>query len=170
MTADRPYRVTVVCLGNICRSPLGEVVLRDRVTKAGLADRVLVDSAGTGDWHIGHDADPRARQTAADFGYEMDHTARQITPEWFAEIDLVIAMDDSNYANLQRMIDESGSDVELRMLRSFDPELSHLDEPHDGLVVPDPYYGDNADFVEVLRMIERACEGLVRELPQRVAS
>ncbi len=166
---DRPYRVTVVCLGNICRSPLGEVVLRDRVQRAGLADAVLVDSAGTGDWHIGHDADPRARATAEAHDYAMDHRARQITADWFDDIDLVLAMDARNYADLERLIAQSGSEVELRMLRSFDPSLKHLDEPHPDLEVPDPYYGGSDDFVEVLRMIEAASDGLVAELPHRIA-
>lgn len=166
--ADRPYRVTVVCLGNICRSPLGEVVVRDRVERAGLGGVVAVDSAGTGDWHIGHDADVRARSTALAHGYDMDHEARQITPDWFEEIDLVVAMDANNYADLQRMIERSGSDVELRMLRSFDPALAHLREPHPELEVPDPYYGSEEDFVEVLHMIERAADGLVDELPTRL--
>ena len=165
----QPYRVTVVCLGNICRSPLGEVVLRDRVARAGLADLVVVDSAGTGDWHIGHDADPRARSTAIAHGYDMDHRARQITPDWFADIDLAIAMDESNYADLERLIARSGSDVELRMMRAFDPDLAHLPEPHPDLAVPDPYYGGGEDFVTVLRMLERASDGLVAELPKRLA-
>ncbi len=165
----QPYRVTVVCLGNICRSPLGEVVLRDRVARAGLGDVVIVDSAGTGDWHIGHDADPRARSTAAAHGYDMAHRARQITPDWFDDIDLAIAMDESNYADLERLIAQSGADVELRMMRSFDPDLAHLTEPHPDLAVPDPYYGGDEDFVSVLRMLERASDGLVAELPKRLA-
>ena len=169
MQVPPPYRVTVVCLGNICRSPLGEVVLRDRVERAGLAGRVLVDSAGTGDWHIGHDADPRAREVAAARGYPMDHRARQITDAWFDDLDLVIAMDASNYADLQRMLARSGADAEVRMMRSFDPSLAHLEEPHPDLEVPDPYYGTPEDFVTVLRMLERASDGLVAELPRRLA-
>ena len=166
--SPQPYRVTVVCLGNICRSPLGEVVLRDRVARAGLADRVVVDSAGTGDWHIGHDADPRARDTAATHGYDMDHRARQITEEWFADIDLAIAMDEHNYADLQRLIARSGCEVDLRMMRSFDPDLAHLPEPHPDLAVPDPYYGGADDFVTVLGMLERASDGLAAELAERL--
>ncbi|NDF96834.1 MAG: protein tyrosine phosphatase, partial [Proteobacteria bacterium] len=75
---SRPFRITVVCLGNICRSPIGEAVLRDRVAEAGLADLVQVDSAGTGDWHLGHDADPRARAVLQQHGYPLSHQARQI--------------------------------------------------------------------------------------------
>lgn len=166
---DRPpYRVTVVCLGNICRSPIGEAVLRDRVATAGLADLVVVDSAGTGSWHIGHDADHRARATLDAAGYAHDHRARQITSSWFDEIDLVLAMDSSNYADLRHLLDQSGADTELRMMRAFDPALGHLAEPHDELDVPDPYYGGQEGFVDVLHMIERAADGLVAELPARI--
>jgi protein-tyrosine phosphatase len=161
---QEPYRITVVCLGNICRSPIGEVVLRDRIAVAGLADRVVVDSAGTGDWHIGHPADPRTLATLDAHGYAHDHRARQITADWFAEIDLLLAMDEANYADLQRMRSRSGATTELRMMRSFDPGLAHLAEPHPELDVPDPYYGGPAEFTEVLRMIERAADGLVETL------
>jgi protein-tyrosine phosphatase len=162
-----PYRITVVCLGNICRSPIGEVVLRDRIAAAGLVDQVVVDSAGTGDWHIGQGADPRTLAVLDAHGYEHDHTARQITPNWFADIDLALAMDESNYANLERLIARSGQETELRMMRSFDPDLAHVREPDPDLDVPDPYYGGPDGFVEVLRMIERASDGLVADLRHR---
>lgn len=163
-----PYRITAVCLGNICRSPMAEVVLRDRVAAAGLDGMVVVDSAGTGDWHVGGPADARARATLDSADYSHDHRARQIDATWIADIDLLLAMDSSNYANLQTMVEESGADVELRMLRSFDPDLAHLNEPHPDLDVPDPYYGHHDGFVEVLAMIERAADALVVELPARV--
>ena len=163
-----PYRITVVCLGNICRSPIGEVVLRDRVATAGLGDRVVVDSAGTGDWHLGHGADPRSLAVLDAHGYEHSHTARQITPTWMADIDLLLAMDESNYANLERMVAQSGLSPDLRMMRSFDPALAHLPEPHPDLDVPDPYYGGPDGFVEVLHMIERASDGLIASLPPRL--
>jgi protein-tyrosine phosphatase len=164
------YQITVVCLGNICRSPIGEVVLRDKVAAVGLADRVAVDSAGTGDWHVGDGADPRTLAVLDAHGYEHDHTARQITPNWFADIDLVLAMDESNYANLERLIAASGQETDLRMLRSFDPDLAHLPEPHPDLDVPDPYYGGAEGFTDVLNMIERASDGLVTDLQRRLAT
>lgn len=163
-----PYRITVVCLGNICRSPMGEAVLRDRVDAAGLSDRVVVDSAGTGDWHIGHPADHRASATLIEAGYELDHRARQIDPTWMADIDLLLAMDDSNYANLEVMLEESGltddARPQLRMMRSYDPALAHLDAPHADLVVPDPYFGEADGFSASLAMIEKAADGLVDDL------
>jgi protein-tyrosine phosphatase len=163
MSTPTPYRITVVCLGNICRSPIGEVVLRDRVRSAGLAERVVVDSAGTGDWHIGHPADPRALATLDAHGYAHDHRARQISPDWLAGIDLLLAMDEANYRDLARMR-RGGPAPELRMMRSFDPALGHLVEPDPALDVPDPYYGGPEGFVEVLRMIEQAADGLVHDL------
>jgi len=164
-----PYRITVVCLGNICRSPIGEAVLRARLAKAGLADRVLVDSAGTGDWHLGHGADPRSVAVLDAHGYNLDHVARQITPTWLSDIDLLLAMDESNYSNLETMVAHSGLDPELRMMRSFDTDLAHLPEPHPDLDVPDPYYGGADGFIEVLHMIERAADGVVADLPGRLS-
>jgi protein-tyrosine phosphatase len=159
-----PYHITVVCLGNICRSPIGEVVLRSRIAAAGLAPRVTVDSAGTGDWHLGQDADPRALAALDAHGYPHDHAARQITSAWFERIDLVLAMDQANFGDVGRMLASSGTRTELHMMRSYDPELAFLDEPHPDLDVPDPYYGGPEGFVEVLHMIERAADGLVESL------
>lgn len=147
---------------------MAEAVIRDRVAAAGLGELVVVDSAGTGDWHIGGPADPRARATLDSADYVHDHRARQIDATWMTDIDLLLAMDSSNFANLQAMVEQSGVDVDLRMFRSFDPALAHLDAPHPDLDVPDPYYGSNDGFTEVLEMLERAADALVVELPARV--
>lgn len=163
-STDTPYRITVVCLGNVCRSPIGEVVLRARLADAGLADRVVVDSAGTGDWHLGHPADRRALATMDAAGYPHDHVARQIDSGWMDGIDLLLAMDEANYRDLAAMRASATSQPDLRMMRSFDPELGHLLEPHPDLDVPDPYFGDQAGFEEVLRMIEKAADGVVDDL------
>jgi len=157
-------RITVVCLGNICRSPIGEVVLRDRLRTAGLSQSIQVDSAGTGDWHLGHDADPRSVAVLTSSGYTIDHTARQIQDHWLNEIDLVLAMDTVNYADLRAMITRAGSGTRLHMMRAFDPELAHVNEPDATLDVPDPYYGDPGGFADVLAMVERASDGLVAHL------
>lgn len=164
-----PYRITVVCLGNICRSPIGEVVLRHRVEQAGMSDRVTVDSAGTGNWHIGHPADPRALATLTAHGYQHDHTARQITHDWFGAINLALAMDVANYNDLTQLMANVDAQTELRMFRSFDPELAGIAEPSELLTVPDPYYGADSDFVDVLNMVERAADGLIASLPARLA-
>lgn len=165
------YRITAVCLGNICRSPIAEAVLRQRVALAGLGDQVVIDSAGTGDWHVGHGADRRALSTLRSADYPLHHTARQITPEWLEGIDLLLAMDEENYDDLAGMLAEVHGPrrPELRMMRSFDPELADLPEPHPRLMIPDPYYGSRADFLEVLQMIEKAADGLVDGLPERLS-
>lgn len=160
------FRITVVCLGNICRSPIGEAVLRDRIDRAGLGERVTVDSAGTGDWHVGHGANPRSIAVLDAHGYDHDHRARQIDSGWFAEIDLALAMDVANYRDLQGLIGRSGFETDLRMMRAFDPSLAGIPEPDERLDVPDPYHGTESDFLNVLMMIEAASDGLITELPR----
>jgi protein-tyrosine phosphatase len=163
------YRITAVCLGNICRSPIAESVIRQRVEAAGLGDVVVVDSAGTGDWHLGHGADPRSLSTLAANAYRLDgHTARQITPDWFTDLDLVLAMDSTNYRNLTAMAAQGGVDADLHMFRSFDPALTHVVAPDPELDVPDPYYGGVDGFDQVLAMIEQAADGLMEQLPTRL--
>lgn len=162
MSAD--YRVTFVCLGNICRSPMGEAVLRQRLTTSPLANRVIVDSAGTAGYHIGEDAHPDTISVLATSGYPLDHSAKQITEHWVGDVNLAVVMDTSNYANVQRLIEKSRVDTELRMLRSFDPALSNIAEPDSALDVPDPYDKTFDEFVSVLAMVERSVDGLVKHL------
>jgi protein-tyrosine phosphatase len=165
----QPYRITAVCLGNICRSPIAEAVLRDRIEAAGLGDVVVVDSAGTGDWHLGYPADPRTSEILRAHDYELDgHTARQITPEWFSDLDLALAMDSSNYLSLRTLAAQAGKKPDVHMLRAFDPDLAHLSPPHPDLDVPDPYYGGTGGFSDVLHMIEKAVDGLITQLPARM--
>jgi protein-tyrosine phosphatase len=152
---------------------MAEVVLQERIASAGLTELVVVDSAGTGDWHIGYPADERARGTLARHGYldepeSSQHQARQINFTWMAELDLILAMDIKNYVDIEKMIQQSGYEPELTMLRSFDPELSQLEVPHPELDVPDPYYGSGDGFTDVLKMIERATDGLISQLPARL--
>ena len=159
-----------MCLGNICRSPIAEAVLRDRIEAAGLGDVVVVDSAGTGDWHLGYSADPRTVEILDSNDYLLEgHTARQITPEWFADLDLVLAMDSSNFRSLQALAARAEKQPDVHMLRAYDPDLAHLPSPHPELDVPDPYYGGADGFAGVLRMIERAADGLMTQLPARLA-
>ena len=162
-----PFRITTVCLGNICRSPMAEAVIRARVADAGLAAAVLVDSAGTDGWHIGEDADPRALQTLRAAGYDLVHSGRQITTEWFLEPgrpDLLLTMDSSNYATVIGLAPDEAARERVRMMRSFDPALAGLPAGDPRLDVPDPWYGDHDGFGEVLAMLEAAAEGLVADL------
>ena len=165
---SQQLRVTAVCLGNICRSPIAEAVLRDRIQAAGLSEKVIVDSAGTGDWHLGHEADPRSQAILSQNGYLLTHSARQITSSWMAQIDIILVMDSSNYLNVEAFMRDSGFEPELYMIRSFDPDLAHYDNLSLELDVPDPYYDRDNGFALVLKMIERAADEFVAGLPARL--
>ncbi|GAB2733903.1 low molecular weight protein-tyrosine-phosphatase [Streptomyces bullii] len=154
------YRVCFVCTGNICRSPMAESVFRARVEEAGLADLVEVDSAGTGGWHEGEGADPRAAAVLEDNGYALDHTARQFQPSWFSRLDLVVALDAGHLRALRRPTEQDAAKV--RLLRSYDPAAG------DDLDVPDPYYGARDGFDECLEMVERASAGLLAAVREEV--
>jgi protein-tyrosine phosphatase len=172
--AREPYRVCFVCTGNICRSPMAEWVLRARIAEAGLSDLVEVDSAGTGDWHVGEDADPRTVRVLARHGYPSRHVARQFEPADLLRRDLVIALDHGHLRTLRRWaLSLSGAPdpvnfgpahsalrpADLRLLREFDPAAGP-----DRLDVPDPYYGSLAGFEECLAMVQDAMPGLLSHI------
>ena len=149
--------MALVCLGNICRSPMADVVLSARVDEAGLAGRVSVDSCGPGDWHVGQPMDRRAAATltAADYDPTL-HRARLFEPAWLDDHDLVLAMDEQNLADV--LGSTTGPDRDrVRLFRDFDPVGT-------GGEVPDPYYGGDAGFEEVLGMAERTSIALVAAL------
>ncbi|ROR92754.1 low molecular weight protein-tyrosine-phosphatase [Nocardioides aurantiacus] len=146
-----PYRIGFVCLGNICRSPMADVVTTSLVADAGLADRVEVRSSGTGGWHVGQPMDERAAARLTASGYDASrHRAQQHDATW-AGLDLVLAMDAANLAEI------GGESDRVRLFRSFDPEADADPAPD----VPDPYYGGDAGFADVLAMVERTCAVLV---------
>ncbi|MGW1623805.1 low molecular weight protein-tyrosine-phosphatase [Streptomyces sp. NPDC002172] len=149
------YRVCFVCTGNICRSPMAESVFRARTAEAGLDDRVETGSAGTGGWHEGDGADPRAVRVLAEHGYDSEHTARQFQASWFARLDLVIALDSGHLKALRRLAPTEEDARKVRLLRSYDPAAA------DDLDVPDPYYGGLDGFEECLEMVEAASVGLL---------
>ncbi|MBV9384457.1 MAG: low molecular weight phosphotyrosine protein phosphatase [Streptosporangiaceae bacterium] len=150
-----PYRVCLVCLGNICRSPMAEVVLRAAVAEAGLD--VAVDSAGTGDWHIGDPMYARARAELTRRGYDGSaHRARQFDPSWLAGRDLVLAMDASNLASLRRLAARAGAVDRVRLFGDA--------AGMPGTEVPDPYGGDEAHFARVLDMLEAAAPRIAERL------
>jgi protein-tyrosine phosphatase len=156
------YRICLVCLGNICRSPMAEAVLRAKLKEAGLGDAVRVDSAGLGGWHVGDDADRRALAALAQRGYQLRHAARQFDAAWFAERDLILALDRSNLSALRRLAPDAATADRIRLLRSYDPEAG------DDLDVPDPYHGGADGFEHALDLVERACARLVAELSRTV--
>jgi low molecular weight protein-tyrosine phosphatase len=154
------YRIGIVCLGNICRSPMAERVLIAELDQAGLTGKVVVDSAGTGDWHLGEEMDSRARAELSRRGYDgSGHKARQIDRHWLTRYDLLLAMDRANLADLRRMASgDPDISTRIRLLRSFDPAAPP------GAEVPDPYYGSPDDYAEVFELVEAAAKGLVAQL------
>ena len=158
-----PYRIGIVCLGNICRSPTAEVVLRGHLDDAGLSGQVEVDSAGTGDWHLGEPMDDRAHAVLRGGGYDGSaHRARQVAIDWFDEHDLLLAMDERNFADLRALRPHAGE--RLLMFRAFDPQASRRDRD-----VPDPYTGGEEDYALVLSIVERTARVLTEQLSHLLA-
>ena len=151
-------RILFVCMGNICRSPTAEGVMRRLLEDEGLTDRVEVESAGTGAWHTGEPPDERATLAAHRRGVTLAGAARQVRPEDFRRFDLLIAMDRSNLRELLPHAPDEEAAEKVRLLREFDPGSSG------DLDVPDPYYGGDRGFETVLDMVEAACRGLLDEL------
>lgn len=153
----RPHSVLFVCLGNICRSPLAEGVTRHLAGNLALGDRLRIESAGTGNWHVGEPPDPRSREVASRNGVSLDgQRARTVSADDLHEFDLVVAMDRSNLAALRALADRHGCTARLVLLRDYDPE------PGDG-EVPDPYYGGPGGFDRVFEMVRRSCSRLLEE-------
>ena len=164
-----PYRICLVCLGNICRSPMAETLVRTAVARAGLASQVAVDSAGTGDWHVGGPMHPPAARELRRRGYDGSaHRARQIQPSWLADYDLLLAMDRRNLADLRRMGPAEYAAGRVLLLRSFAPaaparEANGGEDAHDG-EVPDPYGGGPEHYELAFDLIQEAAQGLAAQL------
>jgi len=151
-------RLCFVCLGNICRSPIGEGVMRRLLKDAGLADAVEVDSAGTAGYHAGELPDARARAAGRRFDVDVGGRARQFERGDFERFDYVLAMDRANFDDLAELAPSPEARRKLHLLRSFDPtSLS-------GASVPDPYYGDDEGFDDVVRICQAACAPLLEKL------
>jgi protein-tyrosine phosphatase len=148
-----------VCLGNICRSPTAEGVMRHVVAEAGMEGEVEIDSAGTGSWHVGSAPDARARSTAKGRGVELTGAARQVRPSDLDDFDVILAMDRANLRDLRALAGGGEAAGRIRLLREFDPESAGSD-----LDVPDPYYGGDGGFEEVFDIVEAACRGLLGEI------
>lgn len=161
---DSRFRVCFVCTGNICRSPIAEAVFRARLEEAGLSESVRTDSAGTGGWHVGDPADPRTTAVLAGADYVLEHAARQFEEDWFDDVDLVIALDEGHRRELRKLAPDAGAADRIRLLRSYDPVAAESGD----LDVPDPYYGGDHGFDEVLAMVEAAMPGLVAEVAATV--
>jgi protein-tyrosine phosphatase len=158
-------KVLFVCLGNICRSPTAHVIFEQKVKAQGLNKHIVVDSAGTGDWNIGRPPDERIRKVAAEYGYTMDHLrARKVSVNDFDEFDYIFAMDKNNLRDLETFFTDSRNPdhhecpgdrkAEIALFLPFSG-ISEIDE------VPDPYYGGNSDFENVLSVVNRATDKLI---------
>ena len=154
----QPYAVMVVCTGNICRSPMAEVVLRERFADAGLSDQVVIDSTGISDEEHGNPIDRRARAVLVERGYPAapDHRARRVRAADLASHDLVLAMTSAHAQALRRL----GGDDRVQMYRSFDP-AAPVGRAEHALDVEDPWYGGSADFEACLAQVEAAADGIV---------
>ncbi len=150
-------RVCFVCLGNICRSPTALAVMRHEAARLGVLERLVLDSAGTAAYHVGNKPDPRTIAAASRRGIDLLSRARQFTARDFASFDYVLAMDAENLFNLQKLAPKDYQGV-LALFRAFDPSA----EPNAS--VPDPYYGGEQGFEEVLDQCERAARGLLAHL------
>ena len=150
-------RLLFVCMGNICRSPTAEGVMRHLVREAGCEAEFELDSAGTGDWHAGSPPDQRASEAARRRGMPLTGAARQVRPRDFEDFDLILAMDRSNLRNLKRIAPNAAAERKLHLLREFDPASAGAPD----LDVPDPYYGGPDGFDRVLDQVEAACRGLL---------
>ncbi len=158
-----PFSVCFVCTGNICRSPMAAIVFREIVRKHGCADRIVVTSAATGDWHVGERADARTLAALAARGYDGSfHRAKQFESKWFQDLDLVVAFDRSQERTLKAWATSDQDRAKIHLLLGFETDRDGAGE------VPDPYYSDAAMFDSVLSVIERACIALFRQVEPAV--
>jgi protein-tyrosine phosphatase len=154
----KPIHLSFVCLGNICRSPTAEAVMRHLIKEEGLEQKVLLDSAGLGDWHVGQARDSRSQAVGRRRGIPLEGVARQFQPSDFARFDYVLAMDRQNRDGLLDLAPDDEARSKVRLLRSFDPAAPPEAE------VPDPYYGGPQGFDQVFDICEAACAGLLEHL------
>lgn len=141
-------RILMVCLGNICRSPLAEGILKSKLN----LERFIVDSAGTGNWHVGHSPDPRSIKVAKKYGIDISNQrGRQFSESDFQDFDLIYVMDNENKRNVLELAPDETSKKKVRLI------LNELFE-NENVDVPDPYYGDDSDFEHVFKLLDEACE------------
>lgn len=151
----KKIKIVFVCLGNICRSPSAEAVMKDYVEKQGNSDRFFIDSAGTSGWHTGELPDHRMRQHASKRGYNLDSRSRKFYPESdFNEFDMIIGMDDQNIRDLSQMAMNDKEREKIYRMTDFCRRFKEQ------TIVPDPYFGGESGFETVLDLLEDAVEGL----------
>lgn len=151
-------RLLFICLGNICRSPAAEGIMKHVVERHGLSDDYVIDSAGIGSWHVGQLPDRRMRQCGEHHGYTFDSRARQFKPADFDRFDHIVVMDEENEHDILRMARTEADHKKVLRMADF---LTH--HPHQ-TTIPDPYYGGPRDFELVIELLEDACEGLLKQI------
>lgn len=156
----KKVKVLFVCLGNICRSPLGAAILRKKVQELGLESRIDIDSCGTSNYHIGDNADPRTIANASKHGVKIEHCARQLVARDLDDFDYIFAMDRSNLSNILRIAGGRAVADKVRLMREFDPE--------GGDEVPDPYHGGEQHFQEVFDILDRSTDNFLEYVRQSV--
>lgn len=161
MPQKRKIKLLFICLGNICRSPAAEEIMRRLVQRADLDDQFQIDSAGIGSWHIGQLPDRRMRLTGEKFGYRFTHRARQFNPSVdFNAFDLILVMDDENYNTITGM---AANQTERDKVKKLARYMTHHGGQND---IPDPYFGGMDGFDKTIELLEDACAGLLQYLQQ----
>ena len=161
MMKSGKHTVLFICLGNICRSPAAEGIMKSLVEKEGMSDDFFIDSAAIGSWHIGQLPDSRMRKCGAEHGYRFDSHARQFQKSDFQHFDLIVVMDNENYRAITSMA-SSQTDKD-KVVRIAD----YLTHHREYTTVPDPYYGDYSDFELVIELLEDACQGLLDSIKEQ---
>ena len=160
MEDNKKYKVLFVCLGNICRSPAAEGIMKSLVEKEHLLDRIYIDSAGTGGWHIGELPDARMRRHGLRRGYDFCSRARKFSSADFEKFDYIIVMDEENYRDVKKLAKTQDDVRKIHRMTDFSKKYSNDD-------VPDPYYGGASGFELVLDLLEDATEGLLKDIKQK---
>ena len=155
------HTVLFICLGNICRSPAAEGIMKSLVEKEEMSDDFFIDSAAIGSWHIGQLPDSRMRKCGAEHGYRFDSHARQFQKSDFQHFDLIVVMDNENYRAITSMASSQADNDKVVRIADY---LTHHREY---TTVPDPYYGDYSDFELVIELLEDACQGLLDSIKEQ---
>lgn len=161
-------KIMMVCLGNICRSPMAAAVMHNRSNTID-QPTFFISSSGTGAWHVGEGPNVKSKMVWEEAGYNYNHIAQQFIPSMFADQDLVLVMDKSNYQNVLDLSKSNEEKKKVFFLRQFDPNLMKLDpnKDYEKLEIPDPYYEPISAYRDVLHMVESAVSGLIETLTAR---